>query len=151
MRRRFLPTLLAITLLGFVKGQGIAGKESAVEQEVLKVEEEEAQALVKSDTDALGRICADDLSHIDTSGAMLTKAQFLEELRAGHPKYLTSQHDDIRVRVYGDTAVVTARSTSAVENNGKVSYGPRRFMNVYVKHNGVWRLVAHQGTRVINQ
>jgi hypothetical protein len=82
---------------------------------------------------------------------MLTKAQFLEELRAGHPKYLTSKHHDVRVRVYSDTAVVTAHSTLAVESNGKVSEGPRRFMNVYVSQDGVWRLVAHQGTRVTTQ
>jgi ketosteroid isomerase-like protein len=45
--------------------------------------------------------------------------------------------------MHGDTGFVTGISKSVVEYRGSVSTGSRRFLNVFVKKDGRWQLVAH--------
>jgi ketosteroid isomerase-like protein len=56
--------------------------------------------------------------------------------------------DDINVRVYGDTAIVTGRSTA----KGKDQYGTmdeqRRWTRVLVRRDGRWQFVHFQGTPI---
>jgi hypothetical protein len=56
-------------------------------------------------------------------------------------------HSEIRVRVYENTAILTGRSSSVYIADGKEGGRvPRRYMNIYFKKNGQWRLVARQET-----
>ena len=48
--------------------------------------------------------------------------------------------------MYGDAGFVTGLSTSMVNFHGNVSESPRKFLNVYVKENGVWRFAVHVET-----
>jgi len=127
------------------------GRESAAEREVLKVEEELDQAFAKGDTATLDRIWADDVIYTSASGQVFTKAQYPERFRSGARKFDSFAHDDIRVRLYGNMAVLTGRSTSVLHDGGKLSAGPRRFTHIYVKQDGRWRLVAHQVTDVAKE
>lgn len=118
---------------------------------MLKVEEELDQALAKGDTATLDRIWADDVIYTSASGQVFTKAQYPERFRSGARKFDSFAHDDIRVRLYGNMAVLTGRSTSVLHDGGKLSAGPRRFTHIYVKQDGRWRLVAHQVTDVAKE
>lgn len=141
-----LLPLLAVALVRpafahAVNGQG--GDEEATKKAVLAVENELNQALLSADTAALGRIYADDFAYTNAGGELMTKAQVLDGFGSGRIKLMTLGRDDIRLYVFGNTVVLNGISTATLEYKGKISRGPRRFTNVYVKQGGQWRLVAH--------
>jgi hypothetical protein len=128
-----------------------AEPESDAEKEVLKVEEELDQAFAKGDTNLLDSIWGDDVVYTSASGQVFTKAQYLARFQSGARKFDSFAHDDIRVRLYENMAVLTGRSTSVLHDGSKFSAGPRRFTHIYVKQGGRWRLVAHQVTDVAKE
>ena len=144
MRRILLLPLLTVALAGFVRAQGTRGNQADAEnaKEVLKVEEERNQAVLKGDADVLDRIYSDDFAYTNESGETPSKAQFVANFRSGKRKFSKYVHDDIHVHVYGNTVVLNGRSTSTYLYNGEVYQDPRRFTLVYVKQDGQWRVVA---------
>lgn len=143
---------VAFSILGFFAiawrtARSAAPPENA-KDEVLKVDEERNQALQKGDAATLERIYSDDLVYANASGALLTKAQHLAELKARTLNFRSFKHEDVQVTVHGDTGVVTGISKSVVEYQGSVSKNNRRFMNVFVKKDGRWLCVAHIETNI---
>jgi len=153
MRRMFLVPLLAVALAGTLKAQGAGSKESAraAEQQVLKMEEKVNQAIGKNDWRTVSRFWAEDMDYINASGQLLTQADFVNALKSGNIKFLFNRHSDVRARAYGDCGnivVVTGYSTSHINLGGKLSVGPRRYTDVWVKRNGAWKMVVHHVTNV---
>jgi ketosteroid isomerase-like protein len=150
MKRRIVfLTLSAVAFLGLVEYAAKAVADAgAIKDEVLRVEEERNQALPHGDVAALDRIYADDLVYTNATGALLTKAQHLADLKGRTLNFRSFKHDDVQVTVHGNTGIVTGISTSAVDYKGTVSSSPRRFVNVYVKQDGRWLCVAHMETPV---
>jgi uncharacterized protein (TIGR02246 family) len=155
MQRFLLATVLAISLAGFAKGQGTAASEvgttKKVETEIFKLEDEQNTALVKGDTRVLDRIYADDITWTNANGEISTKAEVLAAIRSGKRKFISITHDDVRLRIYGNTVVLNVRSTSTEQSNGETYNYPRRFTNVYVKQDGQWRIVVHHVTPIAKQ
>lgn len=152
MKQRVSVALVLVAALsGGVGVQSASGESPEVEkikQEVLQVEREQDEAVAKSDTKVLDRIWADGLVYTTPTGELVTKAHHLADFQSGVRKFDSMKHDNFQVRVYGDTAVLTARSTSVLHYKGQVSAGPRVFTNVYVKMDGRWQLVSHHVTDV---
>ncbi len=149
MRRLLLVTLSVVAALGVVRYTVKAAVGDAnLKDEVLKAEEARNQALPKGDVEALDRIYADDLVYTNATGALLTKAQHLADLKGRTLNFRSFKHDDVEVHVHGNTGIVTGISTSAVDYKGTVSNSPRRFVNVYSKQDGRWLCVAHMETPV---
>ena len=63
-------------------------------------------------------------------------------------KIETYKRDDEKIRVYGDTAVVTYRSTVQAQRNGQGISSQRRVITVLVKRDGYWQAVAQQSTTI---
>jgi ketosteroid isomerase-like protein len=150
MKQRFLFVILsAVALLGVATyAVTVAVADANLKDEVLKAEEARNQALPHGDVAALELIYADDLIYTNATGALLTKAQHLGDLKGRALNFRSFQHDDVQVTVHGNTGVVTGISTSAVDYKGTVSSSPRRFVNVYAKEDGRWLCVAHMETPV---
>ena len=150
-----LLNLLMIATPALVSAQQSTGKvPQAVDNlkdEVLKIEEDRNQALQKGDADALDRIYSDDLVYTNARGYVLTKAQHLADIRTRNLKMASFKHSDVEVRVHGNTGIVTGTSTSVVEYKGASSSSPRRYVNVYVKENGLWRCAVHFETNTEQQ
>jgi len=85
-----------IALAGLARAQGTAKSEAdaEIEKEILKVEHEKDQAMQNRDLAVLNRIYADDLTFVNARGQVLTKAQRMEEIRAGNVKYLSFDKSD---------------------------------------------------------
>src|ERR1700675_2437715 len=78
LQRLLLTVLLAASLVGIIKAQELTGdKAEQVKKDVLKIEEERAQALEKGDLAVLDRILADDYVYVNVLGELNTKAQRL--------------------------------------------------------------------------
>jgi ketosteroid isomerase-like protein len=152
MLRIGLIVVLMIAPLSIVRAQAVTGtgqqKAETAKKEVLKLEDAMNQAILQKDAAALNRIYADDLIYMNGSGEILTKNQAVEDYRSGHNTLLHLDHDDIQVRYYGDTIVLTGRSNSTVRYNDGGTTIPRRFTNVFVLLNGRWQIVSHQVTNV---
>ena len=61
----------------------------------------------------------------------------------------TNDVSDLKVRVYGSTAVVTGKSNAKGSINGRELKGPVMFTRVYVKKDGKWQSVAFQQTPIL--
>jgi len=127
---------------------GNAAPPENTNEEVLKADEERNEALQKGDIATLERIYSDDLVYANASGALLSKAQHLADIKAGKLIFRSFKHEDVETTVHGDTGVVTGISKSVVEYQGSVSSSNRRFLNVFVKKNGQWLCVAHFETNI---
>jgi ketosteroid isomerase-like protein len=119
-----------------------------VEQAVMEMEEALRVAISKGDAKAYGRIVGDDYVFTNQDAVMRTKAQMVSAYESGSIKYESVKFDDLKVYAYGDTAVVTGRSTVKGTDGGKDISGQYRYTRVYVKRQGRWQLVATQTTTI---
>lgn len=92
--------------------------------------------------DALDRLWADDLEVDVPRMAVMTKAEALGFARSGRMKFLSYTTTDIRIRLYGDTAVVSGRMKRTRTMNGNNVSDNWRFTKVYVKQEQQWRVVS---------
>ena len=149
-RRRMVAvtlSILAFFAIAWRTARSAAPPESATD-EILKVDEERNQALQKGDVATLDRIYSDDVVYANASGALLTKAQHLAELKGRTLNFRSFVHENVQVAVHGDTGVLTGISKSVVEYQGSVSSSNRRFLNVFNKRDGHWLVVAHFETNI---
>lgn len=153
MYRAFLLCVANFLLVCSLAGQAGQGDKSVeqTENEVLKVEQERDRALQDRDIAVLDRIYSDQLVFVNTRGQLFTKAQRLADLGAGKVDYFSYKQGDYDYRVYGDTVVMTGRTSSVVKFQGRVNQIPRFFTNIYVRIGGQWRLVAHQATPIADE
>jgi Domain of unknown function (DUF4440) len=169
-RRIVLLPLLAVALVGFVKGTTekkvelvrypLPGSEDTVGEvetkqarKVLddfyqsKVLDEGIQIAMSNDAAARGRLIADQAVRVSERfgiGERLTKAQVLANIGSGGEHNDKVMHDHIRLVAFGNNVVVVSgRSTSTLQYGGKVFNGPRVFGDVWVKEGGRWQQVLH--------
>jgi ketosteroid isomerase-like protein len=108
-------------------------------------------AIAHGDVSALDKMTSDDYTFINVGGQLHTKAEFLKEFATNAFKYEYRQIYDLKIRVYGDAAVVTGRSVQTVQENGKDYGAAYRFTRVYIRQKGHWLSVALQTTHVDGQ
>src|SRR5690348_2615128 len=77
--------------------------------ELTRLEAAWNEAYLRGDADALDRLCADDLVVTMTDMAVQDKTRSLALLKAGPVKFVRYETSDVRIRTYGDAAVVTGR------------------------------------------
>ena len=127
-------------------------KRSSVEQAIRQVDHERIQAQIDADAMALDRIYAADFIGIGPSGRVRSKPQVISDFTSGDLKFQSITTDDVRVRVYENTAVETGLSTMVGQDKGKTVPRDTRFTRVWVKQQGRWRLVAnHYSLRITQQ
>jgi ketosteroid isomerase-like protein len=126
------------------------GKTSAAtteQQALLTRFKQYADALKQKDTAALDKIWADDYSFIDPRGELLTKAERLENVRSGATSFDDIELLQEKVYVLGNTAVDIGRvNLKGTRYSGLESSGQYRYMNVWTKDQGQWKLLANQIT-----
>jgi ketosteroid isomerase-like protein len=163
MRRIIVVAGLSLVAVSLARGQlpsrldrDDTGRRRS-EREVRELEVQFSQAVVRGDRAFYDRVLANDFSHTSHSGLFKTRAQWLAESKSGDAaaakpgttRYDALDVDDLAVRVYGDTAVVTGRTTPKGRNaKGQPMTGQYRFLRVWAKEQGQWRIVAFQGTRI---
>ena len=117
-----------------------------MEEEVLEVEKGFAQAIVKNDPEAIERFVADDWIIVNADGGIIDKERFLGVIKSGTLTHDVMESDDVRVRVYGDSAVVSALTRSKRKFMGQEFTTEERATDLFVKLNGQWRCVLTQLT-----
>src|SRR6202049_4827146 len=115
MRRILLLPLLMLAFLGIAKTQESVSDE-AIKKEILQVEEVQDRAIQQNDADTLDRIYAPDFAYVNQFGILIPRDQVLAGFRTAKSKFLP-KHDDILIRVYGNTVVLTGRSVGTFNYN----------------------------------
>jgi ketosteroid isomerase-like protein len=127
------------------------GKNGNVEQTLMQTEQELVDAIMKGDAAPFERAIADNFTFTAPDGSMQNKTQFIADLKSGTLKMESTKNDDMKVQVYGDTAIVTYRSTDKGKYKDFDISGQYRWTDVFVKRNGRWQIVSTQGTRIMTQ
>ena len=124
---------------------------SEAEDELLKVEKEFAETIVKNDLEGLGRVVADDWIIIDPNGEIVDRARFFEVIKSGSLTHEIMDSEDLRVRIYGDSAVVTAVTRTKGKFMGQEFSTQERATDVFVKRDGRWQCVLTHLTRLLKK
>ena len=154
MRQIFAITVVAFSAAAIASGQeqgAIRDPRRIVEQVIRKLDNERIQAQIHADPAALKRIYADDFIGVGPSGTVRTKPQVISDFTSGGLKFQSITTDDVQVRVYGNTAVETGRSTMIGQDKNKVVPRDNRFTRVWVKLDGNWQLVANHYSLLITK
>jgi len=108
-------------------------------------------AQIRADVQTLDGLFADDLSFIHASGALETKAEFLDSLKTGKRKLEAIDQEDVKLRLYdATTAVVTGKAhVRAVMGGTKKIDNNVRFEAVWVQVQGKWKMVSYQATIIL--
>ena len=118
-------------------------------KEMIRVlDAERMSAMVAGDLDTLGRILADDLSYVHTSAAVDTKSSMMEAIGNGRLNYQKMAARNVKVRDYGDAAVVRGEADVEVTSGGNDLAFSLEFTEVYVNGGAGWQMVAWQSTRL---
>jgi ketosteroid isomerase-like protein len=118
-----------------------------VQEKLLKLEKEFTQAILKNDAEAIGEFLADDWIIIDAEGGIIDKSRFQDVIRSGALTHELMESDDVRVRVYGDSSVVTGLTTTKGSFMGQDFSTRERATDLFVKRDGRWLCVLSQLTR----
>jgi len=143
-----LVTVLCSGYLCVVAAQAPAGKVKTVEQQLLTANKAYDIALVKGDADALDRLYAEEFVYTTFDGKVRDKAQQLSFTRSGDLRLVSGQSDDVKIHVYGNTAVMTGRFTAKGKFRGKDLDIRERYTAVWVRKAGRWQLVVEQGNEI---
>jgi len=152
MKWIFVLAGVLIASSSVVLAQAAGTKESSgaiAQQAVRRIEGRYAEAVKQQDTLALGKILADDFVAISSRGEVRNKAQEIDDIKAS-PDFAVEAFDldDLSVRVFKETAVVTGRSTLKVTYKGQRSTSLFRYTRVYLKRRSGWQPIAQQLTRI---
>lgn len=113
-----------------------------VEKEVLDLANAWATAELHSDVPFLKSRLSDDFVGIGPRGFMLTKEQWLTRYTSGDLKHESFTLDTVKIRVYGNAAVLTGRETEEGAFRGHDIQGQFRTTLVFVEQQGQWLLVS---------
>ena len=117
-------------------------------ESVLRLERETMDAIRAKDPKALERILSADFVY-RTPGAELSRAEFLQNIASLPGRILSVEGTELRVNVYGDTAVLTGVQRSRLRtDDGAEHESAVAFTDIFVKANGRWRLALAYGVEL---
>jgi len=150
MKQKVLFTVLAVSLsLTALAKTTQTSRDGGVEQTIRQLENENREATLKNDASVFERLLADDWLNTNANGTVTTKAQLMSLVKSGTFKISSLEYDDVMVRAYKDTVVVTGRSTSTrMGQDNKLITGQVRFTRVYIKRDKGWQVVSAQSTPI---
>ncbi len=122
-----------------------SGDQDTIRQ-IIDMERQAKEASLRRDADFSVRTLADDYVAITPLGQITTKQETVSARRSGQLRYESMNITDMVVRLYGDTAVVTARADVKGHQLGEDFSGPYRYTRIWVRRNGHWQTVSYQAT-----
>ena len=120
-------------------------------EELLELEKAFAQAILRNDPEGIRPLVADDWIIIGPDGEIVDRARFFDVIKSGALTHDMMESEDFRVRVYGDSAVVTGITRTKGKFMGQEFSGKERATDVFVKRDGRWQCVLTHLTRIPNK
>ena len=117
---------------------------------ILQIEKDWCNAYLKGDVTYFDKIMTDDFTLTNSRGEVSTKAEEIADAKSGAVKYSMFENKNMKVRLYGDTAVVTGQTMlkGTIVATGKAIEATVQFTDTFVRLNGQWRAVAGQASKL---
>jgi len=141
MRAFVLAGLVALSLVPPAAPQG------AAEKEVEEALHAGCAAFERGDVAAVEAFLGDGFTLTNGSGDVTTREQTLDEVRKREPRYEVFRNSRLRVRLYGDTALVLGITTVKGTSAGKPFAAELAFTDTLLKRGGRWVIVASHASR----
>jgi ketosteroid isomerase-like protein len=119
-----------------------------IEQHLREMNDEWVKALVRGDGDTLDRIMADDFFFAYPMEGD-DKAQFIEEVTSGQIRVEYLNRENVTVRIWGHTAVLSAHDSAKWFYQGRDFSGQYKIVHIYAERDEKWQLVSVQACPVI--
>ena len=137
--------MVGLLLLSFFK-LGVSTAQAGENDDIkvlLELEGKMAEAWVRRDTQTLEQILADDYTLAGAGDALIGKGEYLAGIVNPEFGTISAIVDDLRIRLYGDAAVVTGRATYRGWSKKRGSYVRRfRFTDTFIRRVNGWKCVA---------
>lgn len=140
--------IIACVLLG-IAGVGLAASAANRQDDqkaLTKLDTDYQKAVEQNDTKTMARILADDFILVEGDGTVSTKADLLKDATGGKTKYEHQVDSERTIRVWGDTAVVTAKLWAKGLEDGKQVDYYMWFSDTYVRKSSGWSYVFGQAS-----
>lgn len=141
----FVATFL-LSACGVTMKPAPMSEDAASANEITRLERQFAEAALRGDYASIGDLLAPEFVGVDPSGRELSRSQVLAEQNSPERRIDSLHHDDIRVRVFGDCAVVFAVTVMRGTSRGHAFAGEFPYMRVWIKREGRWLAVATQSS-----
>ena len=108
------------------------------------------KAIVRKDRAAIEGNMAEDFRQIDGAGNVETKQSFVDDIVSPDLRIDPYTVEDFDVRVYGDVALLSGRTRMTGTYQGKPFTSHYRYIDIYVRRGGEWKIVSVQISRIPN-
>ena len=148
MKRLIATPWIMVMCAGMALAQKSAASGNAAEKELKQIENAWTDAQKTRNVEGLRDILADDWVGLGWDGEMSDKAKALADLKSSGNSLDNIEMGPMKVRIFGNTAVVTGSNIEKSTEHGKDSSGRYIWTDVFVKQKGMWRAVASQSAKV---
>jgi uncharacterized protein (TIGR02246 family) len=147
MKRTWILFLVGLLYLGIAVGSQ-AQQTAGTEKAVAALEQQWLQSQQTNNPDLVAPLLADKFVSTDSQGKVSDKAASLATAKA--TKYAHVEYDDVKVTVFGDTAIATGGfKAKGTDQSGKPLDVNEQFTDTWVKMpNGKWQCVASHSSPV---
>jgi ketosteroid isomerase-like protein len=147
MKRFMLISSLLLASMSCLSNKQAAVNNQSVaraEQELQQLERSLIAAIQRKDTETLNRIWADEYLGTTPDGRMVTKADLISAVKGGAIALESLEVDDLRVRLFGDVAVMTGHARVKANVDNEDYSGSYRGTGIFIKRDGGWEVVGVQ-------
>jgi uncharacterized protein (TIGR02246 family) len=116
------------------------------EAELNRLEDLRYEAMKNADARTMGELFADDFVYQTLQGVTHSKSSYIAAFTSGDVKINSFKRENSRVKFYGDTATVMATTHLDIAFKGEARQLSLFYLDVWVKRDGRWQLVARQST-----
>jgi ketosteroid isomerase-like protein len=136
--------LLATALFSFAPAaiRAVPQQKSDVASKILALENKWNAAYKDGDVATINSLLADDFIITVEDGATFSKAGYIAHLGDPDNKVLLSEMSDLKIRIHGDTAVVTGAYHEKGTTNGKPYEFRDRLTDVWMLVGSRWQVIA---------
>jgi ketosteroid isomerase-like protein len=106
------------------------------------------KAIVRKDRGAIERNMADDFRHIDGQGNVQTKGPFVDDLVSPDLQIDPYTVENFDVRIYTDVALLSGTTQMTGKYQGKPFASHYRYIDIYVRRDGQWKIVSVQISKI---
>jgi ketosteroid isomerase-like protein len=154
MKRGIVGIALAVATvvsLAFsqTKNSGEQSRPTDAEQTLRRIEQEVVDSLLRRDPSANQRYLAEDVVLTTPQGEIQDKKKAVADVTSPDLKLKSSRISNMNVRVHGNTAIVTYRTTDEGTYRGKSINGQHQWTDIFMNRSGAWQVVAGHGSPVV--
>jgi ketosteroid isomerase-like protein len=103
-------------------------------------------AQLNGDTAVMSSMLSDDYLGISGDGTLATKAETIAAVKSGAVRFTQMNVSDVKIRIYGTTAVVVSKAQVKGTKDGESISGVYRYTRVYHRVNGIWKIVSFEAS-----